>query len=82
MRPNASMLTGIMLTIIGFVLLIISLPSLLASPEFTYGYQGGDLQINRSMSFMMGGIVLFPFGIIFLFRSRRNQYSERSRRHV
>ena len=73
------MLTGIILTVIGFVLLVISLPLLLTRPEFTYGYQGGDLQINQSMSFMMGGIVVLPFGIIFLFRSRRKQYDDRNR---
>jgi uncharacterized membrane protein len=75
------MLTGIILTVIGFVLLVISLPPLMISPEFTYGYQGGDSQVNQSMSFMMGGIVVLPFGIIFLFRSRGKQYNER-RRHA
>jgi hypothetical protein len=70
-RISAGKASGAILTAAGLVFLSVSLPALMNNPDFTYGFMGETTYINQLFLLMVFGILLFPFGIIFLVKSRR-----------
>jgi len=48
-----------------------SVPMLMVDPNFTaYSYQGGNPQVDQQLNLMIGGIMILPFGLIFLLKGR------------
>ena len=70
-RVSARRAIGIALTAIGLILLSMSVPMLMVDPNFTaYSYQGGNPQVDQQLNLMIGGIMILPFGLIFLLKGR------------
>lgn len=67
----ASRIVGMAITAISIVLLAISIPMLMINPKFTaYGYEGGNVQIDQLVNLMIAGIIMLPFGLLFVLRHR------------
>jgi hypothetical protein len=68
-RLSSGRIAGITLTAVGLILLVTSIPMLMINPKFTaYGYEGGNAQIDLLLNAMVGGIIVLPIGLLFLFR--------------
>lgn len=70
---NVSMVAGIALFGAGAALLAISIPTLMAHPEFlAYSYlEANNAEVNLMVQLMALGSMLVPFGLVFISKGRK-----------
>ena len=69
---NVSIIAGIALFGTGAIILALSIPMLLTDPEFLgYSYlKANNAEVNLLLTLMINGVMIFPFGLIFISKGR------------